>query len=183
MKRPVLAVLSVLGLAYGWGQWVNAHRIVSSPDNQTALFQSYNPEPVISRFRPEGEGFEGFDGNSASQGIKSIQHHKEFTPRFPMQADRERELLNALREDIILRLRSNGMNVMATHDEADGGFAYKYLAGNSEGSITVKPLVHVPVQRSYPLPTGLEYVSVTIALEETWTRPASESQWWMAMAD
>ena len=43
-----------------------------------------------------------------------------------MRANQEQELLNALREDIVLRLQSSGMRVLTTHDAADGSFTYQY---------------------------------------------------------
>jgi hypothetical protein len=74
--------------------------------------------------------------------IKSIKHNEDFTPAFTIRADRERELLDALREDIVLRLQVNETNVTAIHDAPDGGFTYKYSSGNSVGSISVQPLAH-----------------------------------------
>jgi hypothetical protein len=187
MKRLFLGLISVLVLAWaslvGLVGWVNAHRIMPSPENETALYQSYDPEQVIKKFRYEGEGHEDGSGIGSSNGIKSIQHNRDFRPRFTMQASRERELVNALREDIILWLRATGANVVTTHDEADGGFTYKYISGNSVGSISVQAPVHHVIERHYPLPTGLDDVAVKIALEERWTRPSGETQWWMAAVD
>ncbi len=187
MKRLVLGLISVLVLAWtallGWDRWVNDHRIVAGPQNESPLYQSYDPEPVIKKFRYEGESYGGGHGNGASQLIKYIRHSQDFTPRFTMQANRERELLNALREDIMLRLRITGMTVVATHDEADGGFTYNYTSGNSVGSISVQAPGHQMTVRRYFVPSGLDDVELKIALEETWTRPASESQWWMSAAD
>jgi hypothetical protein len=100
-----------------------------------------------------------------------------------MQANRERELMTALRENIVGWLRITGMNVVGTHDEADGGFTYKYTSGNSVGSISVQALEHLVTQRRYPVPSGLDDVALKIALEETWTRPKDETSWWMAAVD
>ncbi len=187
MKRLFIGLISVLVLAYaalfGWDRWINAHRIMPSPENETALYQSYDPEPVINKFRYEGEGHEDGSGIGSSNGIKSIQHSRDFRPRFTMQAHRVRELVNALREDIILRLRTTGVNVVATHDESDGGFTYKYTSGNSVGSISVQAPEQNVTERKYPMPSGLDDVALKIALEETWTRAANETQWWMAAVD
>lgn len=186
MKKLVLVITVLILLwtaLFGWDRWVNAHRIVAGPENETTLYQSYDPEQVIKRFRYEGEGHNGGDEKGAVQLIKSIRHSREFTPRFTMQADQERELLNALREDIMLRLRNSGMQVVATHDEADGAFTYRYVSGNSAGSISVQAPVHQVTVRRYPVPSGLDDTNLRIALEETWTRPASETQWWMAALD
>ena len=142
MKRLVLGIFCVLVVAWtvpvGWDRLVNGHRISAGPRNETALYQSYDPEPVIKRFRYERESYGAGHGDGASQLITYIRHNQDFTPRFTMQASQERELLNALREDILLRLRITGITVVATHDEADGGFTYKYTSGNSVGSISVQ---------------------------------------------
>jgi hypothetical protein len=186
-KKRAFVFVSVLVLAWtifiGWDRWVNAHRIVAGPENQSQFFTGYNPKPVVAKFQYD-EGFHGGDGNGASQGINSILHSKNFEPGFTMQADRKQELLNALREDILFRLRTTGMTVVASHDEEDGGFTYKYISGNSIGSISVLAPVHDSgVHRQYQLRAGLDDISFRINMEETWTRPASEHQWWMAMAD
>jgi hypothetical protein len=187
MTRLALGLISALVVAWtallGWDQWVNYHRIVAGPDNESSLYQSYDPERVIKNFRCKGENYGGGHGSGALQLIKYIRHSQDFTPRFTMQAKRERQLLNALREDIILQLRITGMTLVATEDEADGGFTYKYTSENSSGSISVQAPVYQMTIRRYPVPTGLDDVELKIALEETWTRPASESQWWMSAVD
>jgi len=180
---PVLITILLLWTALAWDQWVNAHRIMAGPDNETMLYRGYNPEQVIKEFRYEGEGHSGGNSEGALHLIKSMRQNRDFTPRFTMQADREPELLNALRNDILFRMRNAGMKVVATHDEADGAFTYKYVFGSSTGSITVQAPAHEVTVRRYPVPSGLDDVVLNIALEETWTRPASETQWWMAMVD
>jgi hypothetical protein len=187
MKKLAFGFITLLGLAWvalvGWDRRINAHRIMAGPENQSQFFRSYNPTAVTAKFQYD-EGFHSSEGNSADQGIRSIRHHAEFVPRFIMWTDRKRELLNALREDILLRLRTTGTSVVAIRDEGDGGFTYKYAADNSIGSISVHAPVHDPeVQRQFQLKTGLDDISVDIALEETWTRPASETKWWMAATD
>jgi hypothetical protein len=187
MKRFVLGPIGVFLLActaaIGWYRWVNAHRTAAGPENETALFQSYDPEPVIKKFRYKGEGHDGGHGYGASQGIKSIRHNQDFTQRFTMQADQQSELMKALHQDVLGWLRATRTKVVSSQEESNGGFTYRYASGNSVGSISVKAPCPAPVNRHMALPAGLEDVTVTIALEETWTRPASESSWWMAMAD
>jgi hypothetical protein len=156
---------------------------MDGPGNETCLYRSYDPEQVIKQFRYEHQSYGGGHSNGAVTLIKSIHHIQDFTPIFTVQANRERELLNALREDIVIRLRMTGMTVVATNDKADGGFTYKYTSENSNGSISVQAPVHQMTVRSYPLPSGLDDVGLEIALEETWTRPASETQWWMSAVD
>jgi hypothetical protein len=92
-------------------------------------------------------------------------------------------LLNALREDIMSRLRLANANVVASDDGLDGGFTYKYTAGNSVGTISVQAPEYRAAVRRYPLPSGLDDVSLNIVMEETWTRPASETRWWMSVVE
>lgn len=187
MKRLVPGLIGMLVLAwmalFGWDRWVNAHRIVAGPENESPIYQSYDPEPIIKQFRYEGEGYESGHGKGASQLITYIHHNQDFMRRFTMQADRERQLLSALREDILLRLRMTGMNVVAAHDETDGGFTYRYTFANSVGSISVQAPGRETTERRYPVPSGLDDVELKIALGETWTRPARDSSWWMSAAD
>jgi hypothetical protein len=130
-----------------------------------------------------GEGYSSGHSQGVGHLVKSIQHTQDFTENFAMQPNQERELLNALREDIVLHLRITGVTVVATNDKVDGGFTYKYTSGNSSGSISVQPRVRQMAMRSYPVPSELDDVELNIALKETWTRPASETQWWMSAVD
>lgn len=187
MRRIVFRFLSVLLLAwtvlFGWDFWVNAHRIVEGPENESALYRSYDPEQVIKLFRYERESYGSGHGYGAAQLVTYIHHSQEFTPRFTMQANLGRELLHALREDILYRLRDTGMTVVATNDEADGGFTYKYTSQNIRGSISVQAPVRRMTVRRYSVPRGLDDVEIKIALEETWTRPANQLAWWMSAVD
>jgi hypothetical protein len=184
MSRLVLGVVGTLLLAWtvlvGSDSWVNAHRLAEGPENESSLYRNYDPEPVIKRFRYERENYGRGNYSGASQLVKSIHHSQGFTPSFTMQANRERELLNALREDIMLRLRMPGMTVTTINNAADGGFTYKYTTENGGGSISVQAPVRKTTVRRYPVPSDLDDVEFTIALEEMWTRPGSETQWWMA---
>lgn len=175
----MLACLASLG----WDRWVNAHRIEAGPENETTLYQNYAPETVIKKFRYEGESFARGQSNGAVQLIKKIQYDEDFTPRFTMRADRESELMKALRENIIGWLPVTNTTVVANHEESNGGFTYEYRAGNSAGSISVQAPARQMTVRRYPVPSGMDDVRLKIALEETWTRPASETQWWMAAVD
>ncbi len=154
-----------------------------APGTKAALYRGYDPEQVIKQFRYEHESYGGGHSNGALTLIKSIHHIEDFTPMFTMQANQEQELLNALREDIVLHLRMTGMTVVTSNDDADGGFTYKYTSDNSHGSISVQTAVHQMTMRRYPVPSGLNDVELKIDLEETWTRPASETQWWMSAVD
>jgi hypothetical protein len=187
MSRLVLGVAGMLLLAWtvlvGSDSWVNAHRLVEAPENESSLYQSYDPEQVIKRFRYDGESYGGGHSKGASQLVKSIHHSQGFTPSFTMQANRERELLNALRDDIMLRLRMPGTTLTALNNEADGGFTYRYTTEHGGGRISVQAPVHHMTVRRYPIPDDLDDVELTITMEETWTRPGSETAWWMAAVD
>jgi hypothetical protein len=100
-----------------------------------------------------------------------------------MQADRERELLKALREDIRLRLSLPGMRVVAIDEQANGRSTYRYVFGQNVGTITVGVPAHITITRHVPLPVGLEDVVLKVDLDETWTLPPNERHWWMSVAD
>jgi hypothetical protein len=120
MKKLTFGFIALLALAWvallGWDRWINAHRLIAAPENQSPFFRTYNPMPVALKFKYD-EGSHNGEGTGASRGIRSIHHHAEFVPRFIMRADRKQELLNALREDILLQFRITGTNVVAIHDE------------------------------------------------------------------
>jgi hypothetical protein len=162
VKTRVVLPISVLVLAWmaftGCHQWATAHWwIVNGPDNQSEFFKTY----------------------------RSIRHYAEFTPGFTMRVDRKQELLDALRNDILLRFRNTDTKIVASDNEADGGFTYKYVSGHSIGSISVQPPVHDEVQRVTSLEAlfgpGLDDLRFKVALKETWTRPANETPWWMKL--
>lgn len=187
MKRILIGSITVLVLAWamvvGLNGWINAHRLIAGPKNESTFYQNYDPEQVIARFRYTGEGHDGGHSNGALQLIKFIRHSGDFTPRFTMQAGREPDLLNALREDIMSRLRLTKANVVASDDALDGGFTCKYISGNSVGTISVQAPEYRAAVRRYPVPSGLDDVRLKIVMEETWTRPASETRWWMSVVE
>ncbi len=187
MSKRVLGLIGGLALAwiilFSWNSWVNTHRIIEDPGNESSLYRAYDPEPVIKQFRYEHVSYDKGHSQESSHLVKSIHHSQDFTSSFTMPANQERELLNALRKDIVLRLSAPGMIVVSTGEETDGGFMYKYMSQNSRGSISVKAPAHQPTMRRYPVPRGLDDIGLKIALDETWTRPASETRWWMSAVD
>ena len=187
MKKLALLLIGVLVLAWmtlaGIDGWIYSHRIQAGPTNETLLYQTYDPEPVIQRFRDPGQYHGDGHGEGSLHLIKSIQHWQDFTPGFTMQTNLEQQLLDALHQDILLRLRATGTHMVSTRNEPNGGFTYQYTSGHSIGSISVQPPGHRLVVRRYSLPKGLDDVGVKIVLKETWTRPPSETTWWMAAFD
>lgn len=187
MRRLLLGILSLLVLAwiglFTWDKWVNAHRLPAGPENQSVFFRTYTPMPVVEKFKCSGDSHVG-SVRGAVQLIKSIHHTGEFTPGFTMAADRKQELLPALRDDIVLRLRATGATVLSTQEEADGGFTYNYAADRSLGSISASAPFHdTDVHRQFQLCPELIDISFKITLKESWTRPPHGTQWWMAAVD
>lgn len=187
MKRLVLGIAILLVLAWGtlvgWDRWVNAHRILAGPENETAFYRTYDPGPVIQGFRYPGESYGAGHGIAASQLIKQIRHSEEFSPEITLQSNRQQELLHALREDILLRFRSAGISVVESQVDPYGGFQFRYVSGNSVGRISVGAPVRRKVERHYQLPRGLVDINLNITLGETWTRPANATALWMALVD
>jgi hypothetical protein len=184
-----LSVLLVAWVALiALDKWIHARWwLVDGRDNQSKFFRTYDPQPVYAKYQYDA-GWHGGHGEGCGMGFRSIRHFADFTPGFTIRVDRKQELLDALRNDILLQFRNTGTNVVATHDQADGGFTYKYVAGNSIGSISVEPPVHDEgLKRNTPLEAlfgpGLDDIRFKVALEERWTRPAAETPWWMAMMD
>ncbi|UWZ83265.1 hypothetical protein [Occallatibacter riparius] len=122
MLGLVLSVLLVAWVALaGFDQWVHARWwLVDGPDNQSKFFRTYDPQPVYAKYQHDG-GLSVGHGQGCGPGFRSIQHFADFTPGFTIRVDRKQELLDALRNDILLQLRNTGTNVAATHDQADGG--------------------------------------------------------------
>lgn len=187
MSKVVFGIFGVMLLswtaAFGWLSWANSHRIVPGSINESLLYRTYDPVPVFIQFRDEQKGHGEGGGSAAGRGIKSIHHSRDFDQMFAMQANRKQELLNALRQDILNRLHMPGTTVVVTDAQPNKGFTCEYISGNSHGSISVEVPAPAEIVRHYPLPNGLEDVQVRIDLEETWTRPPNETQWWMSDAD
>jgi hypothetical protein len=59
----------------------------------------------------------------------------------------------------------------------------EYISGNSVGTISVQAPEYDVTMRRYPVPSGLDDASLNIVMEETWTRPASETRWWMSVVE
>jgi hypothetical protein len=182
-KQPFFVLCALLLGIVGCDGYVSSCRLMPSSSNETSFFQSYDPEQVLKAFR-EPWGYSSGHPNGSSNGIKSILHNQGFTPGFAMPVSRKQELLDALCEDVLLHLRYTGMTVVASYRESDGGLTYKYKSGSSVGKISVHPPYHdAYMRRNMALPSGLDDVRLNILIEETWTRPASETPWWMSMVD
>ena len=166
--------LLALAALFIQGQWLNSHRIMPGPENQSSFLKGYDPEEVIKRFRVKGWGSGGGHGSgAASPGTQSIEQTADFEPWFPIESSRKIELMTALSDDVSCQLALAGARVLGKGGEPDGGFKYEYTSGNSVGSISVHPPGPADIRRNLGLPGGLEDITLKIELKETWTRPAS----------
>jgi hypothetical protein len=171
----VLGWVSLLG----WQGWIDSHRLVAGPQNQSVFLRAYNPEQVIRKFRCDGT-FGAGSMTSATSEIHWIKHQAGFYPEFTIESDKGADLMKALRADIVNWFLITNTNVVANQESPNGGFTYEYASGRSAGSISVQPPVHRSVQRRTActaLPSGLEDVTLKIDIEETWTRPTTEKLW------
>ena len=187
MFRLFIAVAGTLFLAWAgavsfYSVVVNGHRVQSGPQHESLLYQNYDPEQVVRTFRDESERYSTWN-ESASQLVKSVEQSKTLCRNFTMPATQESDLMSALREDTLQWLKVPGITVTTFHSEADGEFTYTYVTEHGSGSISVAALTHQLSKRRYPISAGLDDVQLKIALQEKWTRPASETQWWMAVVD
>jgi hypothetical protein len=180
MSLPLKCLLGLFGvLLLTWEgllfaqQWIDSHRIIASPQNQSAFYKGFDPEEVIKRFRCPDEGYGSGGSTGAVQTTEFVKHSKSFEPQFTIESLRKTELVSAINEQIRNELQLMRTHVINRVEDPSGNFTYNYTTPNGGGFISVHSPVHHDVQRNRVLPSDLEDISIEIDLEETWYRPTS----------
>ena len=159
--------LPIVGLV-AYASWVQAHMVYPGPQNESAFLRAYDLKAVARPFMaPDPSLSEGRESGGGA-GTKFVAHSAGFDEYFTMRADQKGLLIVAVNDDISQRLILSGARILNQSGTPSTGFQFEYATGNTIGSITIKPISPGAVQRNMPLPTGLEDVSLNIAIREQW---------------
>jgi hypothetical protein len=143
----------------------------ATPEMQSPFLRTYTLTPVLDRFRcikyPSGTG----DGSGAGAGYGFTTHEREFYDFFVMQSSERDTLMKALIESVSFQLNSTGARITAQTGSPEEGMQFRYIAGPTIGTVTIKPpslqaQVRIPFLRPDEMP-----VSVDIRIDEKWTKP------------
>lgn len=158
--------LPIVGLI-AYANWVQAHMVYPSPQNESTFLRAYDPKAVVRPFFAL-EGYSESRESGGGAGTKFVTHSAGFGEHFTMRADQADSLMVAVNNDISQRLLLNGARILNQSWTPSIGFRYQYATGNSIGSLTVQPLSPGAIRRNMPLPSGLEDVSLNIDVREQW---------------
>jgi len=159
---PVLLACAVGGVGCNFG----LHS--ATPETESAFLKSYTPEQVIDRFRENlGSSHTRNFGSSAERAF--VPHEAGFQFCVVLRRENWMPLMNALRDDALQQLSSNGAEVLSQSGNSQDGFRFDYKVNQSTGSLRILPLATTSlVHRRMPLPQGLEDVTVKIEQSEKW---------------
>ncbi len=178
----VALVLVYIGLSFA----DHSFMVYPTPENQSAFYKNYDPDPVLKPFVSIHHVAEGFGSSGGSAGRKAAKLHREITKVFALQGTDRRTLMTLLNEDISSQLDRSGVQVTGmTGTEADG-FQFRYLDKNGKGTVALKPVElvdpyevrarsksHPEKKNLPPLCDGELPVRVTIVIDESWFRPGA----------
>ena len=76
-----------------------------------------------------------------------------------------------LRDDVLLALRNNKMQVVSPANPPEGGYQIRYVGGPTEGTVTIRPVLpDDAIRRRTPLPTDHQGVKAEIQIQERWMK-------------
>ena len=112
--------------------------VYPTPENQSAFFRSYDPDPALKPFLdPKGLPTSGsWSGGEAGKGAVKLQ--RGIDKLVAMRADNGTLVLAVLRKDMMLRLRATGAEITEAANPDDGGFRVAYADANATGTVSVK---------------------------------------------
>jgi hypothetical protein len=165
----VLPIIAAIGL--GWVALDQTRLVYSTSENESVFFTTYSPKGVIDRFKA-ADFSQQAAMTSGGAGREFATHEEDFEPTVVINAQDWVALMQALRDDIDSRLKTEHGEVIAESGNKEDGFKIEYVMGNTEGSVEAKPLESVPsatlaADGSGP---GKITVSLTIQIHEKWFR-------------
>jgi hypothetical protein len=157
--------------------------VYPTPENQSAFYKTYDPDHVLKPFISIHHLAHGGESSGGNAGRRAARLHREITRVFALQGTDRRDLTNLLSEDISSQLDRSGVQVTGmTGTEADG-VQFRYVDKNGKGTVALRPVELVDpyevraLSKSHPEKTklpplcdGEPPVSVTIVIDETWSK-------------
>ena len=147
--------------------WDRFYILHPTPETESTLLKTYNPEHVIELFKwNQTSGYGRRSG--AGAGRKFVTHTVGFDFHFAMRSEKWIPLMNALRDDASAQLLANDAKILPQSGDPHAGFHFDYQIGKSTGTLTILPLTIEHPQRVTPLCPGIVDVNSTIEQTETW---------------
>jgi len=174
----IVRVLLLIFLA-GWLIWfVNEARTVyPTPDTESSFLKTYTPTAVIDRFKAV-PGTTVSVGASAGADLGFATHQADFKPTLVINTGDRVAVMQALRDDIALRLTEQHAAIVEDSGSPADGFTIKYAVGKSQGTVVVEPLKSVDASSLGRLASapGTATVSFHIYIKEQWFKSEDRAE-------
>ena len=157
-----------------------------TPETQSQFFKSYSPEETMKPFIIPGHLQPRFESTDSRAGRGIATHRKNVEAIFAVRADDRGDLVSAVFEDLLSRLKNTNARIVRLGGDASSGFDVEYASGKTRSRVMIEPpkiieaerVVGHPVSHSGrlvqppPLKEGELPVSVRVTIEEKWYRSA-----------
>jgi hypothetical protein len=157
--------------------------VYPTPENQSVFYQTYNPDPILQAFSDSRHIVRSGEASEAAAGRHAATIHRLIENVFVLQGLDHDDLVRALSDDVRSRLIRSGTYITEMTPATDG-FQFRYVERNGTGTVVLKPMEIVDPHEVWarskshpectmlpPLPAGALPIKVTIAVDETWSRP------------
>ncbi|MFZ0773191.1 MAG: hypothetical protein WCA49_22400 [Candidatus Sulfotelmatobacter sp.] len=150
-----------------------ARIVYATPEMYSPFLRTYTLTPVLDRFRSTKHSYSGGDGSGSGAGYGFTTHEREFHHFFVMKSSERPALMAALVESVSSELSNTGAQIVTETGSADEGVQFRYIAGQSSGTVTIEPPSR-PANARVPFLCPDEMpISVNIRIEEKWTKPGA----------
>jgi hypothetical protein len=183
--RRLLLVIPLAALLLAPGVLFLVDRALTvypTPETQTQFLRSYTPHRVFDQFRDSKYSSSTASGGGHSAGLGFATHTHGVDQELVMRSSDRPALMAALDEDVTSFLTATGAKVTSKTSNETDGIRVHYVAGNSAGTVTIKPPDPIPNPgQSFRRSSGSGEIDVwvRIGIEETWFksgRPISASK-------
>lgn len=163
-----MAILVLLAFALFLNAWDRTHMHYPAPENESAFLRAYSLKPVVLPYVDPPGGTSDSSGSGGGAGTDRVEHKATFGEYFTMRSEQKGPLMQAVYNNLVLQVRTSGMQILSQSGDVSTGYKVRYRSGNSFGAVVIHPLEPGKVQRNMPLAHGLEDVGVTVDVKEEW---------------
>jgi len=161
-------------LVGGYLVWIaiyQARLVPPTPETESVFLRTYTPNPVLDRFKADNVAqLSSGSGDGAEIGFAT--HDREFKPIVVIHTADWVALMQALRDDIVSRLATQGAEIVEQSGSAVDGYTMRYTVGKSQGTIMMGPLKNKPDFLLANTGPGSDHIAVSlrILIHEKWIK-------------
>lgn len=172
-RRAKLIVSGSLLVAFttAWSVFVYRHtaNFPLDPTKESTFLRGYSEDRVVQSFWQPSFNYGLESGESHGAGHNSVTNQRSVGATFVMCRAGRFTATSALEDDVVAQLRQHGATILRLRRDADRKLRVAYRLGNDVGIVSVSPVrVAESVRRNMSLPDGLEDMTTSVTIEETW---------------